>query len=844
MATGTLTGQTIANTYKSLLKITGTTAGGETLHATTQKIIEDGDGNPFPLSAAADALMITSTNRLEFGDNASYIHQSADGVLDLVSDTEIELNATTIDINGAVDMSSTLTVADDVNFDSNTLFVDASENRVGIGTNAPQKALHILDNDPVIRISDGNSDSLASATPHIEFYDRADSNQLGLIGYLSTGDGILTINNKNNASMNFKTNNTTALTIDNAQTSNFSGKVGIDTSSPQRDFVISNGGAGGMEFGAGDTASIISLFNRSNSSYTELDIEAKEVHFLTGTSPAEKMRIDSSGNVGIGSAPNNHGGMQKTLEVFSSAGDVQIAMHSTADNMSDGARIGELAFLAGSDSTVPNVATIVGRVSGTDENKGQLSFHTRASDTGGLPTERMRIASDGKVCIGDGSSTAPREKLDVRGDAVIGDDGGQSMTLMLRARTGDNRKTHSIISPSKDESNDGFTQVIGMDNQSSSNELSIGSNTGSYKSPTVINMYTATAVDSGTNNKRMAIFSDGNVGIGKHSSGNAVDSSANQLKIYDDSSGTYAVHIEQNQGDGLCLDLFASASDDHNDDAIFRARTDAQTLFQIFNNGNTDIDGNLTVNNAGSSSSIMVDGNTGSGNDGTLLLKGHTSSNSRAYVYFNNGADSSSGGGQDWYLGALRGINSFGLSTVDDANTDSNAFTVDSSKRFGIGTYPDATKFHVKDAHTNAPLVKFEFSGGGGELIRFITNGTPNGNIVEASGNVAYNTSYSDRTLKKNFTSWTENVLDSFDNINPQLFHYKTQDDSEEKKKGFIAQEMIDKFPEAYPLVSHEEGDEQTQKYYYNPSGMVVYLMKAVQELSAKVTELENKLGE
>ena len=32
MATGTLTGQTIANTYKSLLKITGTTAGGETLH--------------------------------------------------------------------------------------------------------------------------------------------------------------------------------------------------------------------------------------------------------------------------------------------------------------------------------------------------------------------------------------------------------------------------------------------------------------------------------------------------------------------------------------------------------------------------------------------------------------------------------------------------------------------------------------------------------------------------------------------------------------------------------------------------------------------------------------------
>jgi len=77
MATGTLTGQTIANTYKALLKITGTTAGGETLHATTQKVIEDGDGNPFPFSAAQDAILMTGTSRLEFNDNGEYI--SGDG---------------------------------------------------------------------------------------------------------------------------------------------------------------------------------------------------------------------------------------------------------------------------------------------------------------------------------------------------------------------------------------------------------------------------------------------------------------------------------------------------------------------------------------------------------------------------------------------------------------------------------------------------------------------------------------------------------------------------------------------------------------------------------------------
>jgi hypothetical protein len=93
MATGTLTGQTIANTYKALLKITGTTAGGETLHATTQKVIEDGDGNPFPFSAAQDAILMTGTSRIEFNDAGEYI--SGDGTdLTITSSAKINLTAT------------------------------------------------------------------------------------------------------------------------------------------------------------------------------------------------------------------------------------------------------------------------------------------------------------------------------------------------------------------------------------------------------------------------------------------------------------------------------------------------------------------------------------------------------------------------------------------------------------------------------------------------------------------------------------------------------------------------------------------------------------------------------
>ena len=58
--------------------------------------------------------IISSTNQLQFGDTGTYIHQSADGVLDLVSDTEIEIHATTIDVNGALEVSGVLTASDDL----------------------------------------------------------------------------------------------------------------------------------------------------------------------------------------------------------------------------------------------------------------------------------------------------------------------------------------------------------------------------------------------------------------------------------------------------------------------------------------------------------------------------------------------------------------------------------------------------------------------------------------------------------------------------------------------------------------------------------------------------------
>ena len=58
----------------------------------------------------SDDILIATSEKIQFRDTAIYINSSADGQLDLVADTEIQIAATTIDINGLVDISGNLSV--------------------------------------------------------------------------------------------------------------------------------------------------------------------------------------------------------------------------------------------------------------------------------------------------------------------------------------------------------------------------------------------------------------------------------------------------------------------------------------------------------------------------------------------------------------------------------------------------------------------------------------------------------------------------------------------------------------------------------------------------------------
>jgi hypothetical protein len=60
--------------------------------------------------AATDIAASTSAQKVQFRDAAIYINSSVDGQLDIVADTEIQIAATTVDVNGALDVSGTALV--------------------------------------------------------------------------------------------------------------------------------------------------------------------------------------------------------------------------------------------------------------------------------------------------------------------------------------------------------------------------------------------------------------------------------------------------------------------------------------------------------------------------------------------------------------------------------------------------------------------------------------------------------------------------------------------------------------------------------------------------------------
>jgi len=264
--------------------------------------------------------------------------------------------------------------------------IDSSGN-VGINTSSPtsyansQATLVIQDTgSPAIAWSDtGQSkDWFAVAQGSGLYFNYADG---GGSGGASNVTDVLVLDNSGNVGIGGSPN--APLTVSSSSTKTV--KVQNTTSSGTSIFVQNS------TTGTGDTDGTYFGLDGSENAYLW---NYESTNMVFGTSSTERMRIDSSGNVGIGAAPNFTLGVHKAA---ANSNYIQITNSDTGNAAGDG-------FLVGVASN--EAATI------WNQENTSMNFGTNG-------TERMRIDSSGNVTIGKTSTgTIATVGIDLRASGL------------------------------------------------------------------------------------------------------------------------------------------------------------------------------------------------------------------------------------------------------------------------------------------------------------------------------------------------------------------------------------------------------------------------------------------
>ncbi len=329
---------------------------------TNSYVKENGDG-ALVLQSAGPAIVLEKT------DGTNMVLANTDGAVTLyyAGSEKIATTSSGVDVTGTV-------TADGLTVDTSTLVVDATNNRVGIGTTSPAKTLHLASGSSVIRLedTDGGYGEVSGSNGNIRL--RADEG-----------------NTQASSFMSFDIDSTEEMRLTSTG-------LGIGTSSPSTKLHL------------GGTAPLDSIIRQdSTTSGTNWEIgerEAGKWQIFEDDGDSIVATFMSSGNVGIGTTSPYH-----TFDVFGAviangkAKSNGLFFDTTSATTGTGGGIALGGYSNGTGGAIYHF----GNIQGIKENStagnyaSAMLFSTRAN--GATPTERMRIDSSGNLLVGKTSNT-------------------------------------------------------------------------------------------------------------------------------------------------------------------------------------------------------------------------------------------------------------------------------------------------------------------------------------------------------------------------------------------------------------------------------------------------------
>jgi len=313
-----------------------------------------------------------------------------------------------------------------INLDSNTLYVDATNNRVGLGESAPESILHLKGSNATLKIES----SVNTGYSGLEFDRAADDTHFAIYAYDSshaTQANNVQFYGYQNGRLDFHTNSSASPRLSIAS----GGNVGIGATTVDEKLHVEGSSGQNTTIKVESTAtsaerSAVEFFNGSisrgrvsgSNDFDGLTLDSSTtessavIRFRTGGgSLTEKARIDSSGRLLVGTSSTLAGATDSLLQIRGNssgtqyAGKVALATEVAAGSIVSGTDLGAIYF--------GNVANGIGGLIeckgdaqwGTNDYPGRLVFCTTA-DGASSPTERFRISSAGYLRAVGSSSTA------------------------------------------------------------------------------------------------------------------------------------------------------------------------------------------------------------------------------------------------------------------------------------------------------------------------------------------------------------------------------------------------------------------------------------------------------